>query len=553
MYSVHFGISESPFALTPDPRFLFLSRRHQEALAHLLYGMGEKGGFVQLTGEVGTGKTTLCRSLLEQVPDRVNVALILNPKLTAIELVASVCDELHVSYPSGTDSLKALIDLLNYSLLETHSKGLRTVLIIDEAQNLSSEALEQVRLLTNLETTTKKLLQIILIGQPELQTLMARPELRQLAQRITARYHLTPLSFEESGAYILHRLEVVGCKRHLFTRSSLRLVHKLSGGIPRLINVICDRAMLGAYVRQDERISKSLVRKAAREVMGKTEGVNRRRFLWWSIAALVLALIGYGWGVMPWSDLSGRIKMSDKPAEETVVPLVVAPPLAKQPLKEQRPLNKSIILAEILNREDVATDIETAFSNLFCYWELPWQDLAGNTACDLAAASGLRCLFSRGNWMTLLNFNRPAVLELIDDSQQRHHVVLAGLNEKDVIIDLGDQRITLARADVEHLWFGDFIILWKPPLPISHFLGQGSIGPDVLWLREQLDRIDGRSDGTKEDISSPLFDEILERRVMDFQRRHSINADGKVGEETLIQLNTALGVSSIPLLYPVNQ
>ncbi len=192
MYSAYFGLTENPFSLTPDPRFLFMSQRHREALAHLLYGMGERGGFVLLTGEVGTGKTTLCRSLLEQVPEGVEVALVLNPKQTALELVASLCDELNVSYPPTTESLKVLIDLLNLHLMEIHAKGRRTVLIIDEAQNLSTDVLEQVRLLTNLETTTQKLLQILLIGQPELQTMMAQPELRQLGQRITARYHLPP-------------------------------------------------------------------------------------------------------------------------------------------------------------------------------------------------------------------------------------------------------------------------------------------------------------------------------------------------------------------------
>ena len=259
MYNEHFRISENPFSLTPDPRFLFMSRRHQEALAHLLYGMRERGGFVQLTGEVGTGKTTLCRSLLEQVPEKVKVALILNPKQTATELVASICDELNVSYPDGTESLKTLIDLLNNHLLETHSNGFRTILIIDEAQNLSIDALEQVRLLTNLETTTQKLLQIILIGQPELEALLTRPELRQLGQRITARYHLTPLSLIETRAYIMHRLEVVGCKQQLFTWSAFRLIFRLSGGFPRLINIICDRAMLGAYAEQAKLINWRLI------------------------------------------------------------------------------------------------------------------------------------------------------------------------------------------------------------------------------------------------------------------------------------------------------
>ena len=210
MYVSHFGPSETPFSITPDPRFLYMSVRHREALAHLFYGVSGGGGFVQLTGEVGTGKTTLSRYLLEQLPPDIDVALILNPKLTALELLASVCDELRIAYPPGTTSLKVLVDALYRHLLGAHSRARRTVLVIDEAQNLTAEVLEQIRLLTNLETAREKLLQIILIGQPELSQLLERPELRQLAQRVTARYHLLPFPRAETRGYILHRMEVGG-------------------------------------------------------------------------------------------------------------------------------------------------------------------------------------------------------------------------------------------------------------------------------------------------------------------------------------------------------
>ena len=236
MYIGHFGLTEPPFSITPDPRYLYMSEAHREALAHLLYGIGEGGGFVQLTGEVGTGKTTLCRCLLEQLPARVDVAFILNPKLTDVELLATICDELRIPYPAGTTSRKVYVDALHQYLLDAHGRGHRTVLILDEAQDLAPDVLEQIRLLTNLETTTEKLLQIILIGQPELIRILERDDLRQLAQRITARYHLRPFAEPDTRAYIAHRLEVAGAKEKIVSDAATRAVHRASRGIPRLIN-----------------------------------------------------------------------------------------------------------------------------------------------------------------------------------------------------------------------------------------------------------------------------------------------------------------------------
>mgnify|MGYP001813966333 FL=1 len=229
MYLEHFNLNERPFSITPDPRFLYMSARHREALAHLLYGLGEGGGFVQLTGEVGTGKTTICRCLLEQVPENVDIALVLNPKVTATELIATVCDELGIEYPGGDTSIKALTDVLYRYLLDAYARGRRTVLILDEAQNLSADVLEQVRLLTNLETATQKLLQIVLIGQPELRSMLAREDMRQLSQRVTARYHLDPISREEAGAYIRHRLQICGSTNTVFSKRSVDRIQQPSG------------------------------------------------------------------------------------------------------------------------------------------------------------------------------------------------------------------------------------------------------------------------------------------------------------------------------------
>ncbi|HEY6452134.1 MAG TPA: AAA family ATPase, partial [Steroidobacteraceae bacterium] len=269
MYLQYFGLAEKPFSITPDPRYLYLSGRHADALAHLVYGINEAGGFIQLTGEVGTGKTTTIRSLLARAPKSAEIALILNPRMSATEFLRSLCEELGLGVDGGSESdAKHLVDLLNRYLLRAHSAGRRVVLVVDEAQNLAPEVLEQVRLLTNLETETQKLLQIILIGQPELRKLLAREDLRQIAQRITARFHLDPLSREETFAYVRHRLRVAGATTDIFTRSALRELYRVSGGVPRVINIVCDRALLGAYTQELHQVPGSLVRRAGAEVFG---------------------------------------------------------------------------------------------------------------------------------------------------------------------------------------------------------------------------------------------------------------------------------------------
>ncbi len=284
MYMRFFGLKQEPFSLAPDPRYLYMSKRHREALAHLLYGVGGGGGFVLLSGEIGAGKTTVCRCFLEQIPKRCNVAYIFNPKLTVLELVKSVCDEFRIPVAGGrgqAPTVKTYVDALNEFLLKTHAVGQNNVLIIDEAQMLSVDVLEQLRLLTNLETNERKLLQIVLIGQPELRTMLERPELEQLAQRVIARFHLKALSSKETEHYIRHRLSVAGMTRAIpFDRKALQRIHDIARGVPRRINLLCDRAMLGAYAHGKTGIDTEIVEKAAREVFGKSEpnGPDRSRF-----------------------------------------------------------------------------------------------------------------------------------------------------------------------------------------------------------------------------------------------------------------------------------
>ena len=291
MYTRFFGLHEKPFSITPDPRYLFMSERHGEALAHLVYGVTESGGFIQLTGEVGTGKTTLVRSLLlNRMPDNADVAVVLNPQISALEFLLTICEELHIDVPDSKDSIKALTDALNRHLLTAHADGRRTILVVDEAQNLAPAVLEQVRLLTNLETAKQKLLQIILIGQPELRELLARNDLRQLAQRITGRYHLEPLTREETANYIEHRLRVAGALGEVLDHGAKNEVFRLSQGVPRLINVICDRALLGAYSQETRTVNRRIIKRAAAEVSGDLGSTSALRSAGIAAAIVTVAI-----------------------------------------------------------------------------------------------------------------------------------------------------------------------------------------------------------------------------------------------------------------------
>src|SRR6478736_9507652 len=320
MYLEYYGLKEAPFSITPDPRYVFLSERHRDALAHLLYGIGKggSGGFVQLTGEVGTGKTTLCRLLLEQLPEHTRVALVLNPKLSPVELLETICEELKLDLVDRRGSLKGLVDTLNAYLLDAYAQGLRVVLIVDEAQNLSTDALEQIRLLTNLETPTQKLLQIILLGQPELRDKLNDTELRQLAQRITARYHLTPLDRVETEAYVRHRTAVAGAARLPFSRLGLRAIYQRSNGIPRLINIIADRALMAGYAREQESIGERLVDRAADETLPGTARYWMHRYGRWAAAAAIIVLALTAWTYFQWQPAPPPALT---PAQATPVPV----------------------------------------------------------------------------------------------------------------------------------------------------------------------------------------------------------------------------------------
>ncbi len=526
MYAAYFGLTERPFSLAPDPRYLYLSDAHREALAHLLYGIGEGGSFVQLTGEVGTGKTTVCRALLEQLPPDVDVAMIFNPRLNSVELLAAVCDELRVPHPAGTTSLKVLVDALSQALLDAHARGRRTVLIIDEAQNLSARVLEEVRLLTNLETTTQKLLQVVLIGQPELADLLSRRNLRQLSQRVTARYHLRSFSEPESQRYVQHRMEVAGQRQPIFTKPAVRAAHRLARGIPRLLNTICDRALLGAYATGQTRVKEAVVRRAAREVLGV-----RRSRRWATAAAVLLILVGSAAALVATGGLRSlgawALSRAEKPGPSPETPMS-APTATVDERRAPEPA-----LGAILDDPSLTADRASAFVSLYALWGLDARSVDAGRGCELGRAAGLRCLARTGTFTVLRRLNLPAILELATPDGRKHHVVLAGLDGDRATLEIGARRVTLAASEVERFWDGPFVIMWKSPVTGPLPLHPGMLNRDVAWLRQRLGALDGQPITAK---ANQTYDEELRRRVAVFQQGEALVPDGLAGEETLVRL-----------------
>lgn len=529
MYTRYFGLSENPFALSPDPRYLYMSRRHQEALAHLTYGITHGGGFVQLTGEVGTGKTMMIRTLLERLPENVDVALVLYPFLTGHEFVSAICTDLRVAQPKEAGSLKVLIDALNDYLLQNHARGRRTVLIIDEAQKLSHDILEQIRLLTNLETTKEKLLQILLIGQPELQNLLAQQNLRQLAQRITARYRLEPLSLAETREYIAHRLQIAGASANIFSEGAMHWIHRASRGIPRIVNVICDRALLGAYASGKASVYIGLARRAAAEV---GQATPRRAFPRALAAGLSVAFIvaAVAWQFAPAWRRAEAIAITPAAATASTTPVVATSASAAPAAVENK-----LALATILAAPDTSGGTQAAFQQLFARWRLDYMAFTGNTACERAAEAGLRCMLTTGTWNTLRQYDRPAVLELVDSNGNLHHVLLSRLTNEQATLDFGGTAYVFPIVEVDRYWFGKSLFLWQPPVNET-VLRRGMRGPSVLWLRTALARSESRAlkDGDTRDV----FDNDLETQVKEFQRRHNLPDDGVVGDLTLLRFKS---------------
>ena len=568
MYTAHFKLREPPFSIAPDPAFLYMSAHHQEALGHLLYGTGQYGGFVQLTGEVGTGKTTIVRTLLTQKMDSVDVAMVHNPRQSELEFVASICDELGVAYDKPAGSIKILVDTLNEHLLKAHAAGRRTVLIIDEAQNLAPAVLEQVRLLTNLETDKEKLLRIMLIGQPELIELLGRPELRQLASRITARYHLTPLTVVETMQYIIHRLQVAGGASDLFSDVAMRRVHHFAAGIPRQINIICDRALLGAYAKGVRTVTPEIVEHAAAEALGTSIAPKRSgkllqtlrgslpaalptRWVEGALAVAALIVAGVVLSQMPGQHHKAEPSAAATAAAEAVETPATAPPTALPMAVVPAPIattpaapSLAPVDADLGALRATAQALPDVMARLIGLWNPKITIPRGENVCHALSSQGLECYRSSGQWADLVQLNRPAILSLNIAEGKTQYVLLRALNGDSAVFDSPAGPLRLPLAQLDGLWSGDFLLLWQRQTELTT-IGPGMRGSSVVWLRQRLAQAQGKN------LSPPIpvqYGPELRAQLMDFQNAHGLDADGVAGIRTLILLSEVSRPAGTPVL-----
>ncbi len=545
MYHAYFGIDEQAFSIAVNPRYMYMSTQHKEALAHLLYGVNS-GGFVMLTGEVGTGKTTIIRCLLEQLPDTADLAIVLNPSANSRDLICSICDEFKIDYDRAEKSVKVLTDTLTQFLIANHQQGHKSIVLIDEAQLLRVSTLEQVRLLTNLETNTQKLLQIILVGQPELNDLLAKPDLRQLSQRITARYHLRPLSEKETEAYIKHRLNVAGLPpgRQPFSAKIFRRIYQITYGIPRLINVLCDRMLLGAYSRDTTQIDANICKQAALEVLGDIPHIKPQSNTAWMMvagssiaAALLVAVVAWLWWGQPPSLEAPQVTTapvpttieSPAPASQQSPAPTASSPQTPKPTQPEKPeaaqywvYNAEAALRAIADAQGILT-------------------IGQKALCEQLEAMNWDCATEQvATWGHLSALNRVGVMSIVTPSRERAFVSLMGLSNDTAWVLHGTEVHPVPIQSLGKLWDGEFTYYWRKPAGFSEPIGRGDRGPMVQWLAEQFAVLDQQS----APLATTVFNRALQTRVKLFQQTHGLEDDGFVGQNTLLKLNEALGLET---------
>ncbi len=529
MYLDFHGFREKPFNLTPDPRFVFLSKKHKEAFAHLLYGINHRAGFISLTGEVGSGKTTVLRALLSQLDaDHYRTALIFNPCLSATELLQNINREFGI--PNNTSNNSSLLESLNRFLLQQNAEGRTVVLVIDEAQNLETSVLEQIRLISNLETDREKLIQIVLSGQSELLQILERNEMRQLSQRITVRYHLQPMDFSDTVHYIHHRLEVAGGKGGVvFSKGALKRIYRYSHGLPRLINVACDRALLTGYSRDTTRISSQVTAAGIKDMKINTAPYGRKRRLILIPTAAMLTVFFAGVIYFNWHDLIGQFNTS-KEME------AIEDQTEKNPVLTGEELSRAMALdlGQIIESESA----RRAFNTLAGFWKVPLvpenSNFSHSDGMDRAALNrDLRLYRFSGNLGTLLRLDYPAVLELaFPNITGKRFISLVGTDYDQLLVDppIGGRK-SFSFTELEKHWTGQGFLLWRDFLNLLPNISMESKGEQIKRLQTLL-----KEAGAYNKSLTGVYDSDTLSAIKQFQLLKRIEQDGIVGGQTLMVL-----------------
>lgn len=565
MYLDYFGLEKDPFTISPDPAFLYPSPQHRQALAHLKYGLDREGGFILLTGEVGTGKTTLTRLLLEQLPGNVRVAYILNTKLNSEDVLASICQDLSLEHEPGA-SIKTLTDLIYKDLLATHGQGKKTLLVLEEAQNLDTDVLETLRLLTNLETNTTKLLHILLVGQPELQELLARNELRQLNQRVVSRFHIEPLDLQETTNYLNHRLRHAGSKRQAFDTASVKQLHKLSGGIPRMLNLLAERSMLGAYATNASLVNVQIVRDASKEVLGEpVKSIAERKrissqmsVILRAAVAVILTITGVYYfffeGSVEQNSQAEPLVSIEKsePVKQPAVSSVEQKPVEevfqKKTAEQQKPVQQEIVQQtdviaptaqefftnELVVKAPVQPDKNT-YEQLLALWSVDASASNQKSFCLMAEINNLRCKIEKNiDLNSLSEINRPGLVTVLGDQDTLSLYMVSFFDGYNISLTNSSGSTSMLARDFADVWDGRFVYIWRPPSEFAR-----TLYPDVRdskmtrWAQEKLQIV---FEDYEYVIGGGIYSQPIVRAIARFQTQQGLEADGLLGPRTILRL-----------------
>ena len=547
MYKEYFGFVEMPFSIVPNSRYLFLSQRHQEAMQNLQAGLGDGGGFAMLTGEVGTGKTTVAKAMLASLDDQTQAGLILNPTFSNIELLEAVCDEFEIDYPEQA-SLKQLSQAIHSFLLDSHEQGIQTLLVIDEAQHLAADVLEQLRLLTNLETDSRKLLKVLLVGQPELQQHLQTNQLRQLAQRITGRYHLLPLNAQEAGKYIAFRLETAGAQQMLFSNRAVKSIAQYTHGIPRLINLVCDKALQLSFHQGEKTPSQATVEQACQQIMSfqaevYQAPVKQQSAVWPKLvqySALSVLGLGLAWGTFTYLPQNIDKWLVNEQVASDLEPQIKT--AMQAPIEIQAETTAPLLPEHIAQQLTQGTSRASAIQDLYQLWG--YQSSLRDGLCLSEPQSVFVCVEGQATLRELIQLNSPVVLNLTFE-EQSYHAVLYGLSDKSVELLVNQSLVQIPVSALETLWQGDYVAIWKQPL--RETLREGDSGEAVALLDLLLSEALGENVTGQE-----LFDDELKRKVEAFQIWQGMSVDGIAGKRTLARLQRIAQLDS-PILMSIDE